>query len=326
MDKPYGANLGQTQGPGEQPINQETDAGSLLTSSITHQSAATLATNVAANNVINGPGFPADPNQGRGPGQGVHPIDQQSGGGSLVVSTSSQHSTTRMTTNIQGHNLGNGRNLGQGFGQGIQPVNHALGGGSVVAVSSSSQSSSRWGAQIVQGPGGSLGHGLPSPGIGGTVGAPSTGVSGFGSPGAGSVLLAAIRGAATGGGVHVGQGTVPGGGMGVLGSSGSSTSVSTGAISGITRHNHQRALGKPSAAATAGLALGAVAGAVALGVLGSTIASAVQSGVGGGGRRPIGCSGGGCRGGCGRKRRSVPQSKVPAEVLNSILTDFNRRY
>lgn len=281
---------------------------------------------------ISGPGFPAGPDPRQDvrpvPVQDVRPAGHTLGGGSFVAGSSSHVSTTSTTTSIQGNGVGIGRTPGPGFGQGTQPANHVPGAGSVVSVSSSRHSHSTWGARIVQGSGGSLENGLPNLASGGPSGMPSTGPSGLGPTGSGSGLLNAIVGAATGGGQHGVHGAVPDGRTGVLGSSVTSVSRSSGVISGIgqgqvAQNPHGR---KPSAAAAAGIALGVMAGTIALGAIGSGIAGAINSGMAGGGRQGGGCPRRACGGGCGRKRRSILQSKVPADVLNNIPMDFNLRY
>lgn len=215
-----------------------------------------------------------------------------------------------------------GINPGQQPGQGSQPIGHVSGGQSFMSVSTSSHSERRWGTHIV---GNSQGGGLTNPGSGGPGGASLPGTSGLGATGAGSGLYGTILGAATGQGLPAGPGALPADSMGGHSSSSVSVSSSSSSISGIAPHRPQHRIGKPSAAAVAGIALGTMAGAVALTALGTGLASAIQAGTGGG-RRHVGCSRGGCSSGCGRKRRSVAQSKVPAEVLNSIPMDFNRRY
>lgn len=215
-----------------------------------------------------------------------------------------------------------GINPGQQPGQGSQPIGHVSGGQSFMSVSTSSHSERRWGTHIV---GNSQGGGLTNPGSGGPGGASLPGTSGLGATGAGSGLYGTILGAATGQGLPAGPGALPADSMGGHSSSSVRVSSSSSSISGIAPHRPQHRIGKPSAAAVAGIALGTMAGAVALTALGTGLASAIQAGTGGG-RRHVGCSRGGCSSGCGRKRRSVAQSKVPAEVLNSIPMDFNRRY
>lgn len=87
---------------------------------------------------------------------------------------------------------------------------------------------------------------------------------------------------------------------------------------------------KPNTAEATAIGLGVLASALAAGAIGAGIAGALNRnrprGIGG---ARIGCSGcirQPCVSGCGRKRRSIPKSKVPADILDSIPTNFERLY
>lgn len=183
------------------------------------------------------------------------------------------------------------------------------------------------------GTGGSLfrqreqGNNLPSP-VGGGVGpgysgswAPqpggpsssgSTGVSGAGVNGAGARGPTATG--AQGSGVGIGGRPISGSGP-------------SGARPG---RKPRKELTQTEKAA---IGLGVTGGVFALTALGAAIASAVQTahqrkpghGKPGGGAG-TGCLKPPCTSGCGRQRRSIQESKVTAEVLNSIPTDFERLY
>lgn len=238
------------------------------------------------------------------------------------VTTSLRGALSGTGTSIEGMGPGTsganpGWSPGQAPAQRAQPNSQTPSGGSFLSVTSSSHSSSSYHARVS---GTSSLSGLPT--------RPNGGGSGLGVPNGGGNLLEGIIAAGTGGVPQAVPGTVGGSGMSVHGSSSTSGSVSSSVISaaGIGQHPQLPQRKRMSDAAVAGLALGSVAGAVALTAIGATLASAAHSGRFGGGTRLGGCSGGGCSRGCGRKRRSLPQSKVPAEVLNSIQTNFDRQY
>lgn len=293
------SNIVQGLGQGTNQIGQTLHGAIIGGGTNALQSTANMATQIASSSTQSAFGMASRATHG------ISGIDALSGGSQSVPSGAAS-----------------GVNPGQPPEQGSQPIGHVSGGHSFMSVSTSSRSERRWGTQIV---GSSQGSGLTNPGSGGPGGATLTGTSGLGATGAGSGLYGAILGAATGQGLPAGPGTLPANSMGGHSSSSVSVSSSSSAISEIPRPRPQHPIGKPSVAATAGIALGAVAGAMALTALGTGLASALQTGMGGG-RRHVGCSRGGCSSGCGRKRRSVAQFKVPAEVLNSIPMDFNRRY
>lgn len=264
-------------------------------------------------------------------GEGHRPGGGQTGrmtsGQSFEAVSAAQHSTASMGTHVRGTTITNGLNMGEIPGQGAQPTIQAPSGGSVVSVSTSSHSSSSWRAGYVGNSQGHMGGSVPIPGAGGPAAGYPIGPSGPGSTptGGGGHLLNAIIAAGAGGTGVGGSGSAPAVALGGLSSSGSSVVGSRGVISGIALQPPQRRVRKPkpSAAAATGIALGVVAGTLALSAIGSGIAGAIHSGMAGGGRTISGC-GGGCPRSCGRKRRSVSQSKVPAEVLNSVPMDFNR--
>ncbi|XP_077547907.1 uncharacterized protein LOC144160509 isoform X2 [Haemaphysalis longicornis] len=292
------------------------------------------------------PGLLAASNLRQGLGQGISQIGEgvgetMSGRGSTMLQTTTGVGVQMLgssTQNLQGvgstvssgipgggvssggigqspSGSGPGWNPGQGSGQHAQPTSQMPGGGSYVSVSTSSHSSSSYHAHVS---GATSVGGLPT----------STGGGGSGSilSSRGGGLLGAIITAGTRGAPQGGPGAVGAGGLSALSPSVGGGTVSNGVVSGIGTHRQVRQREKMSPAAVAGLTLGSLAGAVALGAIGATLAGAAQSGGLGGGRRLGGCSRGGCSGGCGRKRRSISQSRVAAEVLNNIQMNFDRLY
>ncbi|XP_077538369.1 uncharacterized protein LOC144150942 isoform X2 [Haemaphysalis longicornis] len=332
------------------PVRPSLPSTAGITNQITSSSASTSILNVASNLAGNpgaatpGVGITQSPggavtgmvagiNLGQRLGQGTPQGGQPLEGTFIGSGGATQLSTTSTGTQFSGSFQGG--NPGQGPAPGTQPMSQGPGAGSHVTVSASSHSTSTWQARthVVRGSPASPAGGLPIiPGNGPVVGAPSGG-SVFSSTGSssGTNLLGAIV-EASAGGHSVGNPvtTIPSAGLAGPVPNGAGVSRSNGAISGTVRgiaHHgqiqHRRRMG---AAAATGIALGTVATALAVGAIGTGIASAIQSSMAAGGRRPGGCSRSGCSGGCGRKRRSVPPYKVPAEVLNNILMDFNRRY
>lgn len=97
----------------------------------------------------------------------------------------------------------------------------------------------------------------------------------------------------------------------------------------LSSHGHRG--GKLSPERAAAIGLGAAGTALALGAIAATIASAVQqrqrlAKQGGTGTGCVGCRRTPCIGNCGRQRRSIAKSKVPAEILDSIPVNFERLY
>lgn len=131
-----------------------------------------------------------------------------------------------------------------------------------------------------------------------------------------------------------GPAPIPIGGTGT----GGSVSRPSGAVLGPRRPGRQnrkppKKLSRESAAA---IGLGVASGAFALSALAAGIASAVQerrrvahaaaAGTAAPGRRP-GCNPKPCGANCGgRKRRSIPMSKVSADVLDSISVNLDHLY
>lgn len=104
-----------------------------------------------------------------------------------------------------------------------------------------------------------------------------------------------------------------------------------GSLPGRRPSPHGHRPGKLSPEKAAAIGLGAASTAMALGALAATIASAVQHRqrlrkLGGTGTGCVGCRPTPCVGNCGRKRRSIAKSKVPADILDSIPVNFERLY
>lgn len=263
----------------------------------------------------------------QGPGQGTPQVGLPLGGTFIGSSSSAQHSTTSIGTQMS-ESLPGGSPGGQGPTQGTQPMRQGSGGMTHMTVSASSHSASSWRSRthVIRGSAVNSGGAFPSlPGNTPSDMGPNGG-SGFSSTGtnSGANLLGAIAAAASTGGHSVGgPATVPSAGLSGLVSSGASVAGSSSAISGTAQHRQLQQRRKIDGATVAGIAIGSVASALALGAIGAGIAGAINSGMGTGGRTISGC-GGGCPRSCGRKRRSVSQSKVPAEVLNNVPMDFNR--
>lgn len=266
------------------------------------------------------------------PGLGVHPGrspgQHLQGTATSVSSTSSFGATPSGTSSLSFSGTGSGGNLRQVSGQDTQPISHGPRQGSVVSVTTSRHSASSFHAQIVRHNQGHLDSALPGresgrPGVGypsGAIGQGTTGTEGGGG------LLGTIVAASTGGGAASSPGSVPTVGLGGLNSNVATVVGSSGTMSGITQHNQIPKRRRIDGGTAAGIAIGSLASALAIGAIGAGIAGVINSGSGAGPRRAVGCSGGGCSSGCGRKRRSVPQSKVPAEALNNIPTNFDRLY
>lgn len=265
------------------------------------------------------------PGQGRGPGG--QQIGRMSSGQSFSAVSAAQHSTASMGTHLHGTTITNGPNTGDVTGQDTQPNIQAPSGGSVVSVSTSSHSSSSWQAGYVANSQGRLGGSLPIPGGGGPGGGYPSVPSGPGSTtaGGGGHLLHAIIAAGTRGTTVGGPGSIPAVALGGLSSSGTSVAGSSAVIPGPAQPVQKPRGRGPSGAAAAGIALGAMASALALSAIGAGVAGAIQSGRAGR-VSSGGCPRSGCRSACGRKRRSVLQSKVPADVLDSIPMSFERQY
>lgn len=262
----------------------------------------------------------------QGPGQGAPQVVVPSGGTFIGSSGAAQQSTTSIRTQMSG-SFPDGSPGGQGPAQRTQPTSQAPGGITHMTVSSSSHSASSWRShtRLIGGSAVNSKGGLPSlPANTPSANGPSGG-SAFSPTGtnSGTSLLGVIAAASTGGHSVGGPATVTSPGLAGLVSSGTSVAGSSNAISGIAQHGQLQQRRKIDGATVAGLAIGSVASALALGAIGAGIAGAINSGMGTGGRTISGC-GGGCPRSCGRKRRSVSQSKVPAEVLNSVPMDFNR--
>ncbi|XP_077529167.1 uncharacterized protein LOC144141485 [Haemaphysalis longicornis] len=316
-----GAPFGGTSGPnlpGAAPSLNVVSSGAGVSS----RTSSILTSNGASSGINIG--------QRLGPEGQPQPISQVSSGQSFSAASAAHHSAATMGVHLGADSVGNGGNMGQVPGQGPHPTNQVPSGGSVVSVShsSSSHSSSSWHARFQGNPQGQISGSVPSPGGGAPGGGYPIGAGGPGSTGSagGGSLLQAIAAAGTGRATVGGLGSVPAVGLGGLSSSGTSAVGSSSVTSAVAGYPPQRPVIKPSPAATAGIALGVLAGTLAVGAIGSGLAGAIQSGVIGGGRRGGGCSGGGCRSRCGRKRRSVPESKVPAQVLDSIPMNFKLRY
>lgn len=306
----------------------------------THTAGSTVATALNVATSLAGVPSGAAPGTGYGPGssapgpgsnllQGAGRGAPQVGvplGGTLIGSSgAAQQSTTSIGTQMSGGFPGG--SPGEGPAQGTEPMSQGPGGMTHMTVSTSSHSASSWRSQthVIRGSAVNSMGGLPSlAGNGPNDGAPSGG-SGFSATGtnSGTNLLGAIVTASTGGHPVGVPATVPSPAVGGIVSSGASVPVPNSAISGISQHTQIQRRRKIDGATVAGIALGSVASAIALGAIGAGIAGAINSGTGNGGRTINGC-GGGCPRRCGRKRRSVSQSKVPAEVLNSVPMDFNR--
>lgn len=316
-----GAPFGGTSGP-----NLPSDAPGLNVVS----SGAGISSRTSSIVTSNGATSGINIGQRLGPEGQPQPISQVSSGQSFSAASAAHHSAATMGVHLGADSVGNGGNMGQVPGQGPHPTNQVPSGGSVVSVShsSSSHSSSSWHARFQGNPQGQISGSVPSPGGGAPGGGYPIGAGGPGSTGSagGGSLLQAIAAAGTGRATVGGLGSVPAVGLGGLSSSGTSAVGSSSVTSAVAGYPPQRPVIKPSPAATAGIALGVLAGTLAVGAIGSGLAGAIQSGVIGGGRRGGGCSGGGCRSRCGRKRRSVPESKVPAQVLDSIPMNFKLRY
>lgn len=140
------------------------------------------------------------------------------------------------------------------------------------------------------------------------------------------------------------SGTSGSGRPGAPGSTASGTQGASGIAGGPSSAGNglspTRPSGKPhnkplTQAEKAALGLGLTGGLLAIGALSAAIAGAVQQaqkqrrqgkpGQGGGAPsqgipKPL------CTNGCGRHRRSIRESRVPAEILNSISMDFERLY
>lgn len=268
-------------------------------------------------------------NLGQGLGQRSPQAGQPFGGTMFGAGGTHQQSATSISSQVSGSFPGG--SPGQGSFQGPHPVSQVPGGVSHVTVSASRQSSSSWQAHthVVGGSGGNLISGFPSHGAGGpgsgvSIGGPASSTTVVGA-GTRSDLLDAIVGAASGRRPPSGPAPISPGGLGAIGSNGGSVSVSSGIVSGGVQPVQKHRGRSTSGAAAAGIAIGAVAGALALSALGTGIAGAIQSSRAGR-VSSGGCPVSGCRRPCGRKRRSVPQSKVPAEVLDSIPMSFDRPY
>lgn len=179
------------------------------------------------------------------------------------------------------------------------------------------------GASFGNGPETSMGS---QPGLGSSLTGPVGG--GFGT-GSGGSPLAGIPSSIGSSGVS-GGGSPGAIGSGGIGAPGAGPRRRGPLPPGSGGHRHRRPLGKPSPAAAAAIGLGVVAGALAASAISAGIASAFtkpRSGLLGGARRVCpGCPQAPCVIGCGRKRRSIPESKVPPEILNSIPTNFERLY
>lgn len=344
---------GQALMQGTQQFDQATGGGVISSDAAALQSTASMTAQTAGSSTRTELGFASglggassgvSPGGGMGPapigggsvnnlGQGIGQRAPQAGqpfGGTIFGAGGANHqSTTSISSQLSGSFQGG--SPGQDPLQGPHPVRQVPGGVSHVTVSTSSQSASSWRShtQVAGGSPGTLGVGLPSLGAGGPGGGASIGdlrlsstVTGAGT---GSGLLNVIVGAARGGRPASGPGPIIRGGLDTISSSGGSTSVSSGIISGGHQQLQKPGRRSPSGATTAGIAIGAVAGALALSAIGTGIASAIQHNMAGR-VSSGGCPRSGCRSSCGRKRRSVPESKVPAEVLDSIPMSFDRSY
>lgn len=198
--------------------------------------------------------------------------------------------------------------------------------------------------------GGNVGVGasLPTPALGGGL-APVPGgdiLSGSPSGTPGGALGPGSPSLAIGGGPSARGSVGPGGAM----SSPGGISTGPGSISPVERGNERAGqrlrgsdlsgrptsprrphAGKLSPEKAAAIGLSAASTALALGALAAGIASVVQNRQRMANIRPariacVGCAPRPCVGNCGRKRRSIALSKVPAEVLNSIPANFERLY
>lgn len=165
--------------------------------------------------------------------------------------------------------------------------------------------------------GGNGGLGTSESPLGGSSGQPIGvgGAGGMGGSGAPGLMASGAQGAG------LGQPSRPTSGTGVA----------------ATRRGGRRRHKPLSDAEKAAIGLGVSGGVLALGALTAAIASAVQNSQrnrqgkpGSNVVRPAGgcrgCPSQPCRNGPGRHRRSIPESKVPAEVLESIPMNFERLY
>lgn len=297
------------------------------------------------NGVLSGPGIQPGRNIVQGLGQGASQMSQvvnraisEGSSAALHTTTSLGVHTTGSSRSLQGiastltgaaSGVGapiggfgpgpNGPTSGWNPGQSAQPNSQPRGGGSFLSVSSSRQSSSSYHAQMVGTSGTSSLGSLPtSPGGGGSGSVVTSG---------GGNLLGAILRAGTGGAPQSSLEAVGAGGLGVAGSSVASGTLSSNVVSEVGQQQQLPPRTRIGPAAAAGIAMGTIAGTIALSALGTGIANAIHSSGVRGGHRTGGCPGvRRCSSGCGRRRRSVPLSKVPAEVLNRIPTNFDRLY
>lgn len=193
-------------------------------------------------------------------------------------------------------------------------------------------------------PGQSIGSGRPPFGSEAGAGSPTANTPGGAagealSPSLSSNGLASPAGTVGGGGPG-GLSPAPSSGTGrepnLSGGTGTSGSVSRPGRPGTQLRKPPKKLSKEEAAA---IGLGVAGGAFALGALAASIANAVQirkrqqkeaaaiAAAAGGGRSCPGCKPTTCVGNCGgRKRRSIPASKVPAEVLDNIPMNFEHLF
>lgn len=193
-------------------------------------------------------------------------------------------------------------------------------------------------------PGQSIGSGRPPFGSEAGAGSPTANTPGGAAgealgPSLSSNGLASPAGTVGGGGPG-GLSPAPSSGTGrepnLSGGTGTSGSVSRPGRPGTQLRKPPKKLSKEEAAA---IGLGVAGGAFALGALAASIANAVQirkrqqkeaaaiAAAAGGGRSCPGCKPTTCVGNCGgRKRRSIPASKVPAEVLDNIPMNFEHLF
>lgn len=142
------------------------------------------------------------------------------------------------------------------------------------------------------------------------------------------------------GSLSAGSSSGPGGassmGTGVATSTGpglprAETRLRDGALPGRRGPGIQKPAKKLDQTTAAAIGLGVAGGALALSALAAGIASAIQhrprsAGLVGARRSCPGCLPTPCVRNCGRKRRSVPTSKVPSEILDNIPMNFERLY